>query len=206
MTIRNTDLGGATDWSDGQTLTAADLNDTFDEAVKRIQNTSTGHDHDGTDSKVVGRDKIMEVSTSATLNFNLTAAGTAETSLVMSDISSANINLYQANYVEIMLRGYMYLQNSGSADHRIDFKYQVKELPSGSYIDVIAYNRVHENISLGADSGRTFYKEVVYSHLHTLTANEKTNGISIKLWLKAVTDDIYDLSWTNRQIVITLRH
>ena len=30
MAIRNTGLGGATDWSDGEVLYAADLNDTFD--------------------------------------------------------------------------------------------------------------------------------------------------------------------------------
>lgn len=67
MAIRNNDVGG-TDWSDGEILYAGDLNDTADEIIKRLQNTSTGHDHDGTDSKQIGDLTIN----SSICNFNTT--------------------------------------------------------------------------------------------------------------------------------------
>lgn len=50
MAIRNDNIGG-TDWSDGEVLDAGDLNDTNDEIITRLQDTSSGHDHDGVDSK-----------------------------------------------------------------------------------------------------------------------------------------------------------
>jgi hypothetical protein len=37
MAIRSTTLGGSSNWSDSQTLTAADLNDTFDAAINQIR-------------------------------------------------------------------------------------------------------------------------------------------------------------------------
>ena len=55
MSVRNVNVGG-TDFTDGEVLYAADLNDTFDEVINRLQNISTGHDHDGTDSKALDWD------------------------------------------------------------------------------------------------------------------------------------------------------
>ena len=59
MTIRVVSLGG-TDFTFGEKpLASADLNDTFNEVQRIIENTSTGHDHDGTDSKQI---KDMDAS------------------------------------------------------------------------------------------------------------------------------------------------
>jgi len=55
MSVKNTDLGG-TDWVDAEVLTDTDLNDTFDELFTTNNptlNTSTGHGHDGVDSKLL---------------------------------------------------------------------------------------------------------------------------------------------------------
>lgn len=53
IAIRTTAWGG-TDFVYGEKpIASADVNDTFNEVQRAVENTSTGHDHDGTDSKMV---------------------------------------------------------------------------------------------------------------------------------------------------------
>lgn len=52
-TIRNTKIGGPSNWASGEVLTAVDQNETFDETIDRLQDLTTGHDHDDTDSRPI---------------------------------------------------------------------------------------------------------------------------------------------------------
>jgi hypothetical protein len=64
MAIRNAQIGGIDYGEDN--LDNADMNDTNDEIISRLQNTTTGHDHDGTNSKQIGDLTIS----SSICNFN----------------------------------------------------------------------------------------------------------------------------------------
>ncbi len=52
ITIRNTKISANTNFQTGERpIASADVNDTNDEIIDRLQDTTSGHDHDGTDSK-----------------------------------------------------------------------------------------------------------------------------------------------------------
>lgn len=59
MAIRMVTLGG-TDFTDEGVITA-DLNDTLDELQRIIENTSTGHIHNGTDSKTIAKESHVVI-------------------------------------------------------------------------------------------------------------------------------------------------
>lgn len=185
MAIKNGELGG-TDWSTPQArVKPTDLNDTFDEAAKRIQNTSTGHDHDGTDSRLVPGTKHFQVYTGTGFDTSVTGAlQDTSTSQELTTITSAN--LASANYVKIRIL-YTALARQPGSDASEDFlKIETKDV-GGSYSDSLAETRVLYNIGSSSTDTNSMEATQTLEWTHTLTANEKTNGITIRVTSRCVT-------------------
>jgi hypothetical protein len=90
MTVRTTGLGG-TAFVDGETLYAADVNDTINASTTILNNTSTGHSHNGTDSKFIARMVLNQFTTATTISNTCNSASGTENTQELADITSTTI-------------------------------------------------------------------------------------------------------------------
>lgn len=107
---------------------------------------------------------------------------TATSTLELDAIAASSIG--SANYIRITLNAYCYAyvnstNNAGTAT--VNYKIETKDV-GGSYAESLPLYTIY-SLSHDSDQGLwlTNTANVVVSWLHTLTNDEKTNGISIQL-------------------------
>ena len=177
MAIKITSFGG-TDWANGNILDADDLIDTISYANTLLNQIYTGV---GFDSTVSGSSQTDEQS------HELTAVSATTRKFVKITITGT-------------LDGTTIDDRPGA---RVFFKIQSKEI-GGGYSDSLAETTI---LNLGADGGRRELLDGVafsFTHIHTLTAGEKTNGFQIKVFSKSSTgtDAGNNASFTNIETVL----
>jgi hypothetical protein len=101
-----------------------------------------------------------------------------------ADISAAALG--NADYLVITIPTYVTESMAGSGVNAETVSYlqiQTKDLP-GAYSDTLAESIIYR---FKAGSGVSVQRSIrgTYTHIHTLTANEKANGVKIKLISKA---------------------
>jgi len=158
LSTRTTKLGG-TDWSDGEVLYAADLNDTL-ESFPVIAEIYTGN---GFDSTGVGSSN----------NYELTAITASE--------------LGQSTYLKICV-SFQASAESNTADVcSVQMKIQTKEI-GGAYGDSLAYVELLKSTVFPADN-HNVKSAGTFVWFHTLTTGEKSNGVQVKMFSQTVGAD-----------------
>jgi len=121
MTVRTNLLGG-TDFVFGEApIPSADLNDTFDETVTRLQDTVVGHNHDGVSSKLVDYDDVHRGSM-----ILLSSGSLASSNATLFDVTNAEF----ANYKIIKV----YVCAAASSTTNVDFRLRLNNISSASYL------------------------------------------------------------------------
>ncbi len=170
MAVRTVKLGGS-DWSDGEVLDGADLNDTFDatnDNISQIIEVYTGTDFD----------------TDARANSSTSPSVTDEQSHEFTAITAADLT--NKNYIKVYMTVTFSATASGSADGQAYLKVQSKEI-GGAYTDSLVYTSLGKAEDDG--EGEVNYQTVSINYLYTLTAGEKTNGVQLKIFSKSVANE-----------------
>jgi hypothetical protein len=163
-------------WIDGEVLYAADLNNNF-----------------------ISSGKVLAVYTSTAFDSTYSGSGTQTNSYEFADISAASLG--NADYLVVSILDYMSLDHAdGSCS--ISLKIETKDL-GGSYADsfplTALLSNVHTNNVLETTRG-------VFSFfwVHTLTSNEKANGIKVKITSSSTSNNAGNtVTFTNKQTIIS---
>lgn len=174
------------------------LNECYDE----VKDTSTGHYHDGVGSRVVPGTKVLILYTGTGFDESAITGEDNSTSYELSTISSSD--LAGGNYLKIKILSSHFVrarENDGAYTY---FTIETKEI-GGSYSDSMAETLIVENSATSSAStprDLTFLKNIEW--LHTLSANEKTSGIAIRITARCKSDgpSTGEATITNKQVVI----
>jgi hypothetical protein len=173
---------------DGTLIKASEVNDNFTQAATQVSSTSAGHTHNGTDSKILQLDwdtcwadsvhahssdaeggvipiaYIQQIATSPSFT-----AGAYE----FSAISAATLTTF--NYVEIIMTA---TGSGGGVSPNVASNFKIQEkYTGGSYGDILG-TTAWANLG-GVNAGVTVSS--TFSFFHTLTANDKANGMQVKI-------------------------
>jgi len=182
--------------SDGDQLNEGYFNGCRDTII----DTSTGHDHDGTDSKFIARNRISQIYTADAFDSSRVqgdGSGTTSNSYEFTQINASD--LIGINYIEISITG---TANTNFDVSTVKLTIETKDV-GGSYADSLPITNI---LSIGSVSGGDIDNYAsTFSWIHTLTNDEKTNGILIKVTSSSYVDASANTtaSFTNIQTVIT---
>ena len=187
MTIRNTNLGG-TDWSDGEVLDAADLNDTFDALVYGV--------------------KVDQIYTDT--GFDVAVSGASQDTSNSQELTTISAEkLSGMNYVVIEITAFFDAKKHGGVTSKSSCYLQIETKDvGGSYTDTFPSTIVHEVDSENSDSGdsTSVVSIKTFKWVHTLTNDEKSAGLDIKITARGVTsaNSQTKATITNKQVIVTL--
>jgi len=139
---------------------------------------------------------IHEVYTGTGYDTSITTATTDEQSYEMTSISSTNLG--STDYLVIRMLIDYSVNGSGVSD--VSLKIQTKDI-GGSYSDSLPYKLLMRGNVENDTSNVEWIKEVTW--VHTLTNDEKTNGVQVKIFSKSYSDSASGIptSVTNVQTV-----
>lgn len=176
MTVRTTYFNGS-DWT-REPLQPADLNDTVGAIASSLSNLNATAN--------------LLLLTGSELNSTYTASsggvGSNIGTLEFPDISAADLR--NTNYLIITITGASQIESTATEDvgtnATIFFSVQSKEL-TGTYSDSLAYYSI---LSFPNEGGNSTVAHKVstgtsFTWIHTLTTDEKTNGVKIKILSKS---------------------
>lgn len=150
------------------------------------------------ENDVVNSSKIYEIYSGTAFDTLLSATtGTDEQSYEMTSISAADLG--NADYLKIKMLVKYSVTGSGTSD--VSIKIQTKDI-GGSYSDSMIYQLLMRGNSENDTSEQYWTKEITW--IHTLTNDEKTNGVQAKLFSKSTTDvaSVVDVAVKNIQSTI----
>lgn len=106
---------------------------------------------------------------------------TDEASVELSSIAASDIG--SANYLIIncTARATVYRASNSGSDAYVQYKIQTKDI-GGSYVDSLAYVTL---LDTSSNFIQFFQTTSTFSWVHTLTNDEKTNGVQIQLFSKS---------------------
>ena len=140
-------------------------------------------------------ERILEVYTGTDLDGSGAGAASHELTATTFDI--------EPTYINIKILALMKASASNIANTRtssVTIKIEVKDI-GGSYSSVFDRIVVNADATSGTNSGENNTENCI-EYLHTLTANEKTNGFQIKITATRATSGSANAVFTNDQIVV----
>jgi hypothetical protein len=147
--------------------------------------------------------KIQQVYTSTGFDVSRTQAGTTTGSLELSDISASSLGNADYIIIEITAKHDVYI--SGATASNTNLQIQTKDL-GGAYADTMTDRNIVKIAAVSGSTNRNHIAVETLRWIHTLTANEKANGVKVKILSKVVctgADAQYDAaSITNYQTTI----
>ena len=148
-------------------------------------------------------DKVVEISTSSSLN--TTSGGTTSASIELGDIEPAD--LFGANYLVINVThqsGASATYNvSGASSGSVTLSIDTKDLDGayGTRLNALSVC----SLSSGSDNHENQTLGGTVTYIHTLSADEKTNGVKVKLTSSSTsTGTAGSSSFTHIQSVVRL--
>lgn len=132
--------------------------------------------------------------------FDTTQTGSGSDSDDYEMIAIAAADLGNADYVEIEITGTAYA-HSYAGNSNVQLKVQTKYI-GGSYADSTGYQTILKTDITGDDVA--IYNIYTWKWIHTLSANEKANGVQVKLFSISTANTGGHASFTNIQTIIKL--
>lgn len=119
--------------------------------------------------------------------FNTSAANTTSTASYETSLISAT-SLAKADYLKIKIcvksqSGFISNTNNGQAKIKIEEKYS-----GGAYGDILAYTDLNIFQQLGSGGSQYFTTANTIEYVYTLTANDKANGVYLKVTSESSTN------------------
>jgi len=134
---------------------------------------------------------------------------TDEASYELTSISSSDLT--DKNYVIIKITGTYsttteMINETSSGESSVELKIQLKEL-GDSYADILPYTKLLAQsmtggITSSSSHSQSISKSDTFTYIHTLTTDEKTNGIQLKIFSKSIGNN--NASFNNIQTKIIL--
>jgi len=106
------------------------------------------------------------------------------------------------NYLKIEILGTYFIAVSNVPAPSVELKIQTKQV-GGSYIDSLPYKIVRYTYYSPYGNGFWDYSTFTFSYYHTLTIEEKANGVQVNIFSKSTEPGWGQAGFTNIQTVIT---
>lgn len=186
----------------GNIVEATEVNTNFQDLVDEF-NTSTGHDHDGVNSKKLG--PIIHQIYTGTAYDSVTSSFPSDVSnsYELTVVSAADISSIGANYVKIKVTGESDMNASSSNGLSFTAIKLEGKAVGGSYADLLPEIQKCKCSALASGLASNNADGSTTEYVHTLTSGEKSAGLQLKITSRSYTTR-GAAEYDNKQVVVEL--